>query len=848
MNKIGKRIGSVALCLSVLLGASFVPNERVPSVQADTGVTIWYEDSETYIYQTETYAEKNTSKLEISMAKNEYESGQIILTPTKDIKAYDITVSDLYCGENVIAKEDISVYNEVYTYSERDHKYINGYVGYVTEQYIPDALVPFDAAKAAGENTVKANNNQGLYVTVKTDKETAAGTYTGTFTVTADGTQYDVPVSVTVWDLTVSDEVNTASIFLLYNDYLVNSIEGDATDETLKLYYDFFLDHRLSLMYLPTTTNKVDRFLELLVEYYDHLAFTAYEIPYSWATYFDYTNPLLNSGYPQPNLTELQDTVNKIVAMSVRDNKNYLEKGYVYNIYVDEFFLDDPSTVKYNMGVNWGRDYAQFLVDCVADLDAAYGEEYLDSVEGLRFSLEHLTNLNAGSDVQIGVHVPGNKYNYNSVMPEPDAFNNPSVADSLYNDYSEEGDEIWWYTCVGPVGPYPNYHLSNANSLLDARLLSWMQYDYNIVGNLYYLVNSWLIGTGDLRYDEDLYTDHKGYGAGEAHNGTYGDGLLIYPGAQYGLKAPISTLRLESIRDGLEDYALIETVDKKYEELSAYYDTKLSGESILDSIFAKVYSGTISYKNPANLQSARTVLTDTLNSLSTDAKVLLESSGAQGDEYYASVLVAGDYTVEGNYVSKEACGNGYRYNFKYTRGSEDIYLNFVAKKGTESYETNILLERAPVTMVAFNSAEDLALATLTKNSTSEISTIAGKTAMKVTLASSAKLSEIATFKPKVEFKADVFKAVLNEANEFTVNLYNAHNEEVQLMVTMSTNTKKTVLKTITLKANSWNEVLLSDIYNVKDAVKISFEFENIVGILGAVNYDIYFSNLAYKGS
>jgi hypothetical protein len=151
-------------------------------------------------------------------------------------------------------------------------------------------------------------------------------------------------------------------------------------------------------------------------------------------------------------------------------------------------------------------------------------------------------------------------------------------------------------------------------------------------------------------------------------------------------------------------------------------------------------------------------------------------------------------------------------------------------------------------MVAFNSAEDLALATLTKNSTSEISTIAGKTAMKVTLASSAKLSEIATFKPKVEFKADVFKAVLNEANEFTVNLYNAHNEDVQLMVTMSTNTKKVVLKTITLKANSWNEVLLSDIYNVKDAVKISFEFENIVNVLGAVNYDIYFSNLAYKGS
>lgn len=846
-----KKILNGLLCLMFLLGSPMVTKSTLSVGRADDRLTIWYEDSETYIYQTETYTNTDTSGLKIAMAKNEYESGQIILTPTRDISSYDIMVADLKCGEETIETEAIKVYKEGYIYSEKDSMYMKGYSGYVTEQYIPDYLVPFEAAKEAGENTIKANTNQGLYVTVKTEKDTVSGVYTGNFIIEADGVEYVVPVEVTVWDIAVSEKVNTSSVFLLYNDYLVNSIEGDATDETLKLYYEFFLEHRLSLMYLPTTTNNIDKFLELLVEYYDDPRFTAYEVPYSWANYFDYSNDLLNCGYKQPNLMELQDTVYKIVAMSVRDGKNYLEKAYVYNLYVDEFFLDTTkSSMKYHMGVNWGRDFAQWLIDITTALDVAYGEEYLDSVEGLRFSLEHLTNLNAGADVQVGIHVPGNKYNYNSVMPEPDAFHDESVADALYSDYSEIGDEIWWYTCVGPVGPYPNYHLSNQKSLLDGRLLSWMQYDCDIVGNLYYLVNSWMSETGELHYAQNLFTTRAGYGKDEYQNGCYGDGLLIYPGAQYGLKEPLSTLRLESIRDGLEDYELLKLLDDKYNELSDYYDTELNSEDVLDNIFSKVYSKMISYGKAETLQVARATLNDTITSLNSDAKILVESSRAAGDKYYATVLVSGDYEVTGDYVKKEACGNGKRYYFEYTRGGQDVYLDFTAKKGEATIRTHILLERAPVTILSLSEKEHLTYATLTKNSVAEIADISGKSAMKVTLVSSAKASEMTTFKPKVEFKAEVFKAVLNEASEFTVNLYNAYDKDVELVVTMSTTTKKITLRTMTLKANSWNEVLLSDVLSIDDAVKISFEFENIIveAETGyeAVEYDIYFSNLAYK--
>lgn len=843
-----KKLLSGVLCLAVVCGVGY--NATPANVVAEDNLQIWYADSETYVYKTQSYEERDTSALKIFMAKNEYESGQIILTASEKIDSYDVEKSDLTCGDEKILASDIEIYAEGYVYVKNDHFYVSGLDSYyVNDQYVPDFLVPFDSSKKAKENTIEKDCNQGLYVTVRTSKETVAGTYTGTFAITADGTKYSVPVKVTVADVTISDEVNTASSFLLYNDYLLNSIEGSTTSETLRAYYDFFLEHRLSLMYLPTTSNDVDEFLSLLREYHDHPAFTAYEIPYSWSYYFDYSNVELQNGYYQPDLTKLQDTVYKIVSMSIEDGVNYLEKGYVYNLYTDEFLLQMSATnTKFEMGKKWGSEFAAWRKEATEALDVAYGKGYLDSVEGLRYSLENLTILNPGSDVQIGNHIPEQKFDYNSVMPEPDLFNNPGAAESVKNTFSEEGDEFWWYTCVGPVAPYPNYHLANSGTLLGARLLSWMQYDYDIYGNLYYLVNIWNV-SGDLRYDQQMFTGHAP-NTNEDNHGAYGDGLLIYPGAQYGLKEPVSTLRLESIRDGLEDYALLEAVEKEYFSLSEFYATELSVDEFYETIFASLYSGAKPYRQTDNLKSARETLADTVLRLSSNAKVLVEKTIAEGDYYYADVLVAGDFTVEGDYESKTACGQGYRYSFKYLRGENDVYLHFVAKKGEESYTTDLLLERAPVTITTYDKEADLETLSFSKNTQASIATVDGIAVTKVTLASSAKASEIARFKPMVTMNPDALKSVADVANEYTVNLYNAYDEDVVLVIKAVTKTKETILKTIDLKAKSWNEVVFSDVASIKNAVKLTFEFENVVksedGKNTAVNYDVYFSKLAYR--
>lgn len=77
---------------------------------------------------------------------------------------------------------------------------------------------------------------------MKTEKETPAGEYTGAFSLSLDGQKYDVPVTVTVWDFTVPDEVHARNSFYLFQDELSNG-QWDNTKESYQKYVDYFLDY-----------------------------------------------------------------------------------------------------------------------------------------------------------------------------------------------------------------------------------------------------------------------------------------------------------------------------------------------------------------------------------------------------------------------------------------------------------------------------------------------------------------------------------------------------------------------------------------------------------------------------
>jgi hypothetical protein len=113
------------------------------------------------------------------------------------------------------------------------------------------------------------------------------------------------------------------------------------------------------------------------------------------------------------------------------------------------------------------------------------------------------------------------------------------------------GQEGWWYVCCGPGKPYANFFVDF--KAVEHRILLWQQKTYNIQGLLYWSATHW---RGTENPWEDIATV-KWIGPN-----IYGDGSLVYPGKQVGLDGPVSSIRLEMIRDGLEDYEYLCLLEK----------------------------------------------------------------------------------------------------------------------------------------------------------------------------------------------------------------------------------------------------------------------------------------------
>jgi len=152
-------------------------------------------------------------------------------------------------------------------------------------------------------------------------------------------------------------------------------------------------------------------------------------------------------------------------------------------------------------------------------------------------------------------------------------YSRPDVQ-RLMRERQEAGEEAWWYVCCGPGHPFPNLFVTM--SALQHRLLPWQMYHYGITGLLYWSTTYWNPSITANPY-EDIAT------VKDINPSLYGDGSLFYPGKQVGIDGPVTSVRLECLRDGLEDYeylmlarrvlgeqAVAEIVDQVSPELLRY--------------------------------------------------------------------------------------------------------------------------------------------------------------------------------------------------------------------------------------------------------------------------------------
>jgi hypothetical protein len=178
-----------------------------------------------------------------------------------------------------------------------------------------------------------------------------------------------------------------------------------------------------------------------------------------------------------------------------------------------------------------------------------------------------------------------------------------------------KGREVWWYFCQGVKLPNINWYLEYP--LIDVRILfGAMAARFRPDGVLYWSINSWTSG-GVPRplAGGPLFPD-----IAPGYKGDHGEGLLLYPGPD----GPLSSLRLENVRDGLEDFECYQLLRRMTEDVAASdhaADPKvaalLAGARRLLAINPSVVlSKTQFTRDPAVLRAERRRVTDAVATLS----------------------------------------------------------------------------------------------------------------------------------------------------------------------------------------------------------------------------------------
>lgn len=515
--------------------------------------------------------QKLPAKFSFVAGKGEVEAAQLVMKAISNVGAYTFSVSDLKnANGDVFAKENFEIFNQKYIEVSSQTKGEYGEYG-----FYPDILMPFETSVEYGENNIKEGNNQAIIVQATIPTEQAAGVYTGKFTLTVDGKTHTVDVEMKIYDVTIPTTTGLESLYIITRENLAQG-EGDDSLEMYKKYYDKLLEYKSMGYFLPASKDDAKGYAAAVREYYDKIA--NYAIPYSYN---------VSGNYYTLNIAGTWAYIEEILKLALEDGVNYLDKVANYYGVIDEP-ISNGTTGKcntfcdsYNAGVielaNMVRSYGE---------EGSYSESQLALLENIAKSVEVMPNyVTAHYHETVKDHI----VNYCPIFSGFD-------TEVSRGRYESVGGSDWFYGCTSPRSPYPTFHIDDADRLSSTQQLGWMASEYDVAGVLYWEVAYYV----NAQSSDDHYVGTDCYDVANRCVNSNGEGFLFYPGAPYGIDGPVASNRLLSMRDGCDDYDLIQLLEKEYEK-NGY-----NAQEALDILNRSLYNGTKAIRdNHAVLARAR---------------------------------------------------------------------------------------------------------------------------------------------------------------------------------------------------------------------------------------------------
>ena len=488
----------------------------------------------------------------VSAAANEAEAVQLMLRPTEDLSGARVSCADelklgAWPGPRAVATipaEAVEVFRVGYVPVVR----VKDSVGCADDW--PDTLLPQDTPPApfapAGLN---GGENVPYWIRVKVPKGTPPGVYKGSIRIEcakADGSTAAcfVPLEVEVHGFELPDKMTMRTAFGLYTSN-IDRYHRLKTPEEKRRVYAMYLEslskHHVS-PYDPTCGVKWKVKWENGEPVFDwtdwdaamedargRYGFTDFRLPGplglgggNEAECFPGVVPGLGIKSDNPDYERYEAKYLKAVEVHLKE-KGWLKDAYVY-------CYDEPprSADKYvKTGLSLVAKYAP-------GLDRLLTAPVRDTLVG---------GPNIWCPIARDLHQPGSA------------------------ERRAAGDRFWWYVCMFPKPPYPSLFIDHPG--VDLRVWLWQSWRENIEGILIWNTTWWTskLAYPDPRHPQNPYLDATAWsprypGVGASN----GDGRFFYPpvracaafddGKDIGpvLERPVETIRLEYIRDGIEDF------------------------------------------------------------------------------------------------------------------------------------------------------------------------------------------------------------------------------------------------------------------------------------------------------
>ena len=835
INCMKKILNSVVIMMLLVLSltACSKGESKTTTKTVDPDCLVWTTNGLEKIMRDDVYEREFSNLLSIELSQNEVEGGQIIITPRNSYKvnSFTITVEDLKDSNgNVISKDNIDIYLEKYIEVKNKMSYnVDSHAG-----FFPDAILPFDKAVEYNENTVNGVN-QGIYITVTTTKDTVPGLYSGKCNLVIDGKDFMVPMSVKVYNFAISDETHSQSLFAIWQQDLIYG-ELDGSNEMYAAYYEFLAEHRISASN-PLSSYwgqfKLEDYIEEAKRISKDPRVSTYAIPQ-----MNSTTQTMDYGY-------LKSFILGVVRESEK-NAEILDKAvYYFGAYIDE----PEYTHTYALAHRIFNEINAMEEEVISELESTgfFDDKSDEETAIIKEKIRKIPNILTASYTNTannpeGVVFEFGECTYCPLFNEYDGYNDAAKMDNLtlYQKLKEVNGSVWWYGCNGPCYPYPCYHIDD--SLIGARILGTMMYNYKVDGNLYWEVNAYsqsnTIGYGDIVRSANPYDD-------AARNcpswPTNGEGFLLYPGVDYGIFGPVGSLRLEAIRDGNEDYEYYYLLNTLTSELSEYYQDEISTDDMVQSLYDRLYSGCKYINNYNNFFDVRSELASTIERCNENNKMVVKKLSYSKEYATIEFYVASGYDVSVNNEAIDGVkqGNGYKYTYTIKMDQEtnkfDIYIS-----GNETSEVIINAGGKTKIISEFNNEENISLLSgndesivITYNTQSSYAHDEGSAKVEITsIFDPNDTNKTIAYAPRVSVNLKEARIDINKLSSVMLNIYNGSEIDVPMIVRLSAKGFHFDVKTYTLN-KGWNTIVIDGInllgwQNLSSADKLVFEFYNTV--------------------